>query len=159
MWDMYVLPLPSAGSDQDIETDLSAAAREYTANHAATPLRYKKVMLAYDGSPFSKKALDVALTIVQEIGAKLLIVGVVPLPKRASVSALQETVNRAHKLLSRKFYKIRLDGMNEGLKIETMIALGDAPELTRYNAERFRSHLIILGYLECRSRETNEESQ
>lgn len=159
MWDTYVLPLPSAGSDQEIETDLSARSREFTADHPAVHLPYKKVMLAYDGSPFSEKALDVALTITRELGAKLLIVGVAPLPERASMADLQETVDRAHKLLSRKFYKIRLDGMNEGLQIETMIALGDAGELTRSNAERFRSHLIVLGCPECRSRETNEESQ
>jgi hypothetical protein len=158
MSDTYVSPLPPAGSDQDSQ-NVSAAAREFTANDPATQIPYKKVMLVYDGSPFSEKALEVALTMAEEFNAKLLIVGVVALPERVSIADLQETVNQAHELFSKKFYKIRLEGTNAGLQIETMIALGDAGELTRYNADRFRSHLIVLGCPECRSCETNEENQ
>jgi nucleotide-binding universal stress UspA family protein len=106
---------------------------------------FRRILLLHDSSPGAEKVLDLALDVARYFKAKLLILGVGPLPDRSHVCELHTVVEDARVRLSRKFYEIRLSAMNEGLWVETMLALGDAAELTLRNAERFRASLIIVG--------------
>jgi nucleotide-binding universal stress UspA family protein len=105
----------------------------------------KKLILAYDGSRSSEKALDLALSVMRSFKARLHIVGIASLPPTSRAANLQAILERFRKRFSTKFYKIRLNAMNEGLQVETMLTLGDPIELILANAERFHAGLIILG--------------
>ena len=145
MWETDISSSLAQESDRSAKGDQPARKGARTVDHSAIQISCKNIMLTCDGSPFAEKAFQVARTIAQELGARLLIIGVAPLPPNPGIADLEHTIDQAHERFSRRFYKIRLDGMNEGLQIETMLALGDAGELTWRNAERFRVHLIVGG--------------
>ena len=105
----------------------------------------KKVILAYDGSRSSGKALDLALSVTRSFKARLHIVGIASLPPTFRAVNLQTVIEQFRTRFSKKFYKIRLNAMNEGLQVETMLMLGNPVELILGNAERFHAGLIILG--------------
>jgi len=111
---------------------------------------FRRILLLYDGSPASEEAISLALDMVRCFKAKLLIVGTTPLPDRSNVSELKAIIEDVRARLSRKFFEIRLKSMNEGLWVETMLAVGDPAELAARNAERFRASLIIVGGMRVR---------
>ena len=149
MWDTAVSPSSTQQSNQRTSSDLPQESAS-TLDCNAIPTPCKKVLLSYNNSSAAEKALPVARRIAKEQGAKLIILGVSPLAPRPGVADLESRVDQARERFSKKFYKIRLAGMNEGLQIETLIALGDASELTWRSAERFHAHLIVVGCPEFR---------
>lgn len=147
MWDTCVSRSSAEESKETAQPDLPRQEGETGASRFAVRVPYRKVMVTYDGSLSSEKAFDVGRAIAQEFNAKLLVLGISPLPPNPSVLDLQSRIDDIRERFSRRFYKIRLDGMNDGLQIDTMLALGDAGELTRHSAERFHAHLIVVGDL------------
>jgi nucleotide-binding universal stress UspA family protein len=125
--------------------DGRATALAFKIDHSLNRGSVKKVILAYDGSRSSEKALDLALSVTRSFKARLHIVGIASLLPASSATNLQTIIERARKRFSKKFYEIRLNAMNEGLQVETMLTLGDPVVLILGNAERFHAGLIILG--------------
>lgn len=146
MWDIHVSLSPVEESIEKAHPNLPTRDGATGTSHSEIRIPCKKIMLTYDGSLLSEEAFQVARTIAQEFNAKLLILGVAPLPADPNISELQNRIEDARQRFSRRLYKIRLDGMNDGLQIETTVALGDACELTRRIAERFHAHLIVIGH-------------
>jgi len=109
---------------------------------------FRRILLLYDNSLNAEKTLELGLDVARRCKAKLLIVGVGPLPDRSHLSELHTVIEDTRIRLSRKFYEVRVNAMNEGLPVETLLALGDAAELALRNAKRFRASLIIVGTLE-----------
>jgi nucleotide-binding universal stress UspA family protein len=145
MWDECIFPLLTRACDRDTTLEASVSSAPLISDQPSIRFPCKKILLTYDGSPSAEKALQVALAIALEFNAKLLVMGVAPLPPVPDATDLQRTAERAQELFSKKLYKFRLDGMNEGLQVETLLALGDPGELSRYNAKRFHTHLIVVG--------------
>ncbi len=145
MWDTDASPSSTQESDRNTKGDQPTREGICTVDRSMIRISCKKVMLTCDGPSFAEKAFQVARTIAQELSASLLIIGVAPLPPNPGIADLGNTIDRARERFSRRFHKIRLDGMNEGLQIETMLVLGDADELTWHNAERFHADLIVSG--------------
>jgi nucleotide-binding universal stress UspA family protein len=108
---------------------------------------FRKILALYDGANGAERApaLELGLDVARCFQAKLLIIGVSPLPDSPDPFELETIIEDTRVRLSRKFYKIRLNAMNEGLWVETLLALGDPAELTVRNAKRFRANLIIVG--------------
>jgi len=119
-----------------------------TTNRVLHRAPFRRILLLYDSSLNAEKTLELGLDVARRFKAKLFIIGVAPLPDRPDSSELHTAIEDTPTLLSRKFYEVRLDAMNEGLCVETLLALGDAAELALHNAERFRASLIIVGTLE-----------
>ncbi len=114
-------------------------------DHFLNRVFVNKVILAFDGSRSSEKALDLALSVTRSFKARLHIVGIASLPPTSSAANLQTIIERVRKRFLKKFYEIRLNAMNEGLQVETMLTLGDPVVLILGNAERFHAGLIIVG--------------
>jgi nucleotide-binding universal stress UspA family protein len=128
----------------------SASTKDRAASIALNTVRgvahapFKRILLLYHGSHGAEKSLHLGLDVARRFKARLLIVGVTPLPCGSDLSELQAIIEGMRVRLSRKFYEIRLNAMNEGFWVETMLALGDPAELIVRNAERFRASLIIV---------------
>jgi nucleotide-binding universal stress UspA family protein len=123
-----------------------APADAFNIDRSSNRVAVRKVILAYDGSRPAEKALDLALSVTRSFKARLHIVGIAALPHTSSAADLQTIIEQVRKRFSKKFFEIRLNAMNEGLQVETMLALGDPVELTLGNAERFHAGLIVMGY-------------
>jgi nucleotide-binding universal stress UspA family protein len=153
MWETFASPFLAHELVGETDADQSRARSVCSTDHSSLQTRYKKIMLTYDGSPLADKALEVALELAQQFKAKLLIVGVEPLPPQPGITDLQKRIDQARERFSSKFYAIRLNGMNDGLQVETMLVLGKSGELTRYNAARFHARLIVMGIQRTSSNE------
>jgi nucleotide-binding universal stress UspA family protein len=172
MWDSYGLPSATKRFDATVPirpcpvgfaASVRSAAKDFSSirrhdleafatvdafniDRNSNRLPVKRVILAYDGSRSAEKALDLALSVTRSFKARLHIVGIAALPHASSATDLQTIIERARKRFSKRFYEIRLNAMNEGLQVETMLTLGDPVELTLGNAERFHAGLIVMGY-------------
>jgi nucleotide-binding universal stress UspA family protein len=145
MWDGDVLPSAIKGISIHPCPAGIPPVRAFKIDRSLNLVSAKKLILAYDGSRSSEKALDLALSVMRSFKARLHIVGIASLPPTSRAANLQAILERFRKRFSTKFYKIRLNAMNEGLQVETMLTLGDPIELILANAERFHAGLIILG--------------
>jgi nucleotide-binding universal stress UspA family protein len=145
MWDGDVLPSAIKGISIHPCPAGIPPVRAFKIDRSLNLVSAKKLILAYDGSRSSEKALDLALSVMRSFKARLHIVGIASLPPTSRAANLQAILERFRKRFSTKFYKIRLNAMNEGLQVETMLTLGDPVVLILGNAERFHAGLIILG--------------
>lgn len=108
-------------------------------------LPFRKVVVGYDGSRQSQKALGRARDLARAIGAKLLIVGIEQLPASDGLMSLQEAVEDARRRYEEVFYRLRLQGMNEGQQVDTLLSLGCGLDGFLRTAERFHADLIVIG--------------
>ncbi len=126
------------------ETSVSIA--RVATNRSEIPAHRKMIMLCCDGSATGEKVLHNVLSSALELKSRVLILGVTPLPLGPSAVDLRKAVQSAHEHFSQKFYRIRLDAMNQGVQVDTMLTLGDPAEVTRRNARRFHAGLVVVGY-------------
>jgi nucleotide-binding universal stress UspA family protein len=108
-------------------------------------LPFRKVVVGYDGSRQSQKALGRARDLARTIGAKLLIVGVGQLPASDGLTSLQKAVEDARERYGEVFYRLRLQGMNEGQQVDTLLSLGYGLDGFLRTAERLHADLIVIG--------------
>ncbi len=106
---------------------------------------FGKILVGYDGSPGSESALSIARELALASKAKLYLVGVECLSVSACSEALQAAVHSALRRYEETFYRIRIAGMNEGLWVETFIALGHPAVCLLRKAQRLKASLLVLG--------------
>lgn len=110
---------------------------------------YKSILVGYDGSKASRKAVEKATKIAKVFGAKLILVTVIPSPVPfvgellvPGTFELTETIEAAKRELEKMAKE--LSEIHE-IKVEYQVLQGDpAEELTRY-AEEKGCDLIIVG--------------
>jgi nucleotide-binding universal stress UspA family protein len=106
---------------------------------------FRRILLAYDGTPQDLKALEQARSLARILQSKLFIIGVDELPTENSAEALRDTLEAVRNRYQRVFYEIRLEGMNEGMQVDTAMSLGKpAEDIIRW-AERMHVSLIVIG--------------
>jgi len=106
---------------------------------------FGKILIGYDGGPDAERALRMARELALASKAKLYLIGVECLPESASAEAFQAAVASALKNYEEVFYRTRLGGMNEGLHVETFIALGQPALWLIRKAQQLRARLIVIG--------------
>jgi len=103
-----------------------------------------KVLLAYDGSENSQKALEWVLNFGQQTSILTVIVKVFELPDDME-TGMEGSIKSIHKGLKEQLEKLALIFIEKGLSAKTVILEGDpAAKLIQY-AERERVDLIICG--------------
>jgi nucleotide-binding universal stress UspA family protein len=105
---------------------------------------FGKILLAYDGSADSIRALSIARELALACKSRLYLIGNELLPESSCSEAFRVAVDSAVKRYADAFYRIRLAGMNEGLPIETFIALGDPVACIVAKARQLRVSLLII---------------
>jgi nucleotide-binding universal stress UspA family protein len=112
---------------------------------------YKKILLGYDGSEPSKKALSKAIELAKEFNAQLCIVGVVRPFEFAAIDFIppeeieeyeREEISKEEKYLKEAAQKAREEGIEPNLKV---MEGEPAEELMTY-ADENGCDLIIVGY-------------
>ena len=110
---------------------------------------YKNILVGYDGSEASRKAVEKATKIAKTFGAKLILVTVIPspvplvgellVPSTARSTEAVETAKRELEKMARELSEIH------EINVEYQVLQGDpAEELTRY-AEEKGCDLIVVG--------------
>ncbi|NPA05430.1 MAG: universal stress protein [Crenarchaeota archaeon] len=110
---------------------------------------YKHILVGYDGSEASKKAVQKALDLAKVLGAKLHLVTVVPSPVPLvgellvpEVITVSEILESAEKTLAKLAQEIE---STTGLPVEYTVAEGDPAEEIVETAKRCGCDLIVVG--------------
>jgi nucleotide-binding universal stress UspA family protein len=105
---------------------------------------YKNIVLAYDGSKFSNKALQEAVSLAKSSGGSLLILSVVDITDEFESEAPGLTDKMTEKLL-----KLAQRGLGKavaaGVKARVEVHVGDAYEMIVDIAKKKKADVIVMG--------------
>jgi len=105
---------------------------------------YKNIVLAYDGSKFSNKALQEAIGIAKSSGGSLLILSIVDITDEFESEAPGLTDKMTEKLLklSQKALKKAVDAK---VKAKAEVHVGDAYEMIVQISKKKKADVIVMG--------------
>lgn len=105
---------------------------------------YKNIVLAYDGSKFSNKALQEAINIAKSSGGSLLILSVVDITDEFESEAPGLTDKMTEKLL-KSAQKALGKAVTAKVKAKVEVHVGDAYEMIVETARKKKADIIVMG--------------
>jgi nucleotide-binding universal stress UspA family protein len=101
----------------------------------------QKVLLAYDGSEHSRRALEIAAQMVKSFGATLTVLSVVPVhPGRVPIDPWDDTEVHAAELVEAR--RLLLE---QGIEAHMIESAGNVPEVIERYAEAGSYDAVIVG--------------
>ena len=105
---------------------------------------YKNIVLAYDGSTFSNKALQEAIRLAKSSGGSLLILSVVDITDEFESEAPGLTDKMTEKLL-KSAQKALWKAVAAKVKAKVEVHVGDAYEMIVETARKKKADIIVMG--------------
>jgi nucleotide-binding universal stress UspA family protein len=117
---------------------------------------FRRLLLAWDGSPPARTALHLAVDLARRYEAEIVAVSVAPAPAHAETEEdRRESVEAARRFLHESFARVRDRAERAGVAIEHVIVEGEAAEpaddLVRY-AHEHGFDLVVAGHHRGRNR-------
>jgi nucleotide-binding universal stress UspA family protein len=106
---------------------------------------FETILVAYDGSPQSQRATDVAFLMSEAMGSKLVIFAVIRPPEPAARAELNAIVDAAREHYEQSFVQLRERAKRAGLELKTEIEVGHPAEHIVRRAEQTHAGLIVMG--------------
>jgi nucleotide-binding universal stress UspA family protein len=106
---------------------------------------FETILVAYDGSPQSQRATDLAFSMAESMGSKLLIFAVIRPPEPAARAELNAILDEGREHYEQSFAQLRERATKAGLVLETEIEVGHPAEHIVHRAEQTRAGLIVMG--------------
>lgn len=144
----------------DVQRIDRAASKMSLHLHGGVPTftkKYGKILVPYDGSKYSKKALSEAIDIAKEFGAELHVINVIDISTDVPSSVLQGTINKKIKKLSREIlepHKAKVNTLlqekvkmckREGVNIFCEVMMGKPADSILKFAKDHHIELIMIG--------------
>ncbi len=105
----------------------------------------QRILVAYDASPHSEHAVNVALSIAGDMKAKLLVLAVVHPPELAEIAEFNAVLEDSRERYERSFAPIREQARQKEIDLETDIVVGHPAEQIIHRAETIQASLIVMG--------------
>lgn len=106
--------------------------------------QFKRILVSYDGSRESEKALCVALAMAGELGSHLSILAVAQ-PGEVANGTTNPLAENTRRLYASKLGRVADLATHGGIRLETTIAVGHPAEQILERAEREHPDLIVIG--------------
>ena len=106
---------------------------------------FRRILVAYDGSQQSEKAVDLAFSLAECVDAAILVFAVARPPEPATSVELNAVLDDAREHYQEGFRKILEKAQTIGLNVRTDMAVGHPGEQIIHRAEADGIDLIILG--------------
>lgn len=106
---------------------------------------FRKILVGYDGSEQSNKAVDVALSLADCIDSTVLVFAVARPPEPSTSVELQAVLDDAREHFEDAFKKIMEKASGHDLNVTTAMAVGHPAQQIIHRAETDRIDLIVLG--------------
>ena len=106
---------------------------------------FRRILIGYDGSPESEKAVEIAFSLAGCMDAKVQILAVARPPEPATSVELEAVLDDAREHYEEGFDRIRAKARACELEVETDMAVGHPGEQIIHRAEKDGIDLIILG--------------
>jgi nucleotide-binding universal stress UspA family protein len=106
---------------------------------------FRKLLVGYDGSVQSEKAIDIAFSLADCLDATVLIFAVARPPEPSTSVELEAMLDSAKEHFEKEFEKIMVKARDQRLDMKTAMAVGHPAEQIIHRAEVDAIDLIILG--------------
>jgi len=106
---------------------------------------FRKILVGYDGSEASERAVDVAIDLAQCTDAEILVLAVARPPEPATRVEVDAVLDDAREHFSDGFIKVRERAKSAEVHLETLIEVGHPAEHLIHQAEVIHAELIIVG--------------
>jgi nucleotide-binding universal stress UspA family protein len=107
---------------------------------------FRKLLVGFDGSPESEKAVEVAMQLSECLDATVVVFAVAQLPKPATRVEVQAILDDAREHYTVAFEKLVSSAKERGLDLKTEIAVGRPAEQIIYRAEVGGIDMVLLGH-------------
>ena len=108
--------------------------------------RLRRILVGYDASAESEKALKIALALGESTDSKVLVLAVARPSEPETPGKAASLLNGARERLERALTELRGRVQKNGSKIETQVAAGHPAEAIISKAREDNADLIVLGY-------------
>jgi nucleotide-binding universal stress UspA family protein len=115
---------------------------------------FQRILVAWDGSPSARRALDLAIDVARRYGAEIVAASVAHSPAHAETEEdRRESVEAARLFLEQSFQRVRDRADRAGVPVEQVIIEGDEPadDIVRY-AHEHGFDLVVAGHHRGRRR-------
>jgi nucleotide-binding universal stress UspA family protein len=106
---------------------------------------FRRLLVGYDGSPQSDKAIDVAFSLAECVDSAVLIFAVARPPEPCTSVELEAVLDDAREHYEEGFKKIVEKARGHQLEVQTAMAVGHPAEQIIHRAKKDGIDLIILG--------------
>lgn len=106
---------------------------------------FRKILVGYDGSAQSDKAVDVALSLAECVDSTVLVFAVARPPEPSTSVELEAVLDDAREHYEEGFKKIMNKARGRDLTVTTDMAVGHPGEQIIHRAEKDAIDLIVLG--------------
>lgn len=114
-------------------------------DHRRHNAHFRKIMVGYDGSKPSEKAVEVAFSLAQSMDCNVLIFAVARPPEPATRVEVDAMLDDAREHFEEGFKQITKCAEDLGVALETAIAVGHPIQQIVHRAETEQVDLIVLG--------------
>ena len=106
---------------------------------------FRKLLVGYDGSPQSEKAVDIAFSLAECLDATVLVFAVARPPEPATSVELEAVLDDAREHFEEGFKTILEKARSYHIEVKTDMAVGHPAEQLIHRAEMDGIDLIVLG--------------
>ena len=106
---------------------------------------FRKLLVGYDGSPQSEKAVDIGFSLAECLDATVLVFAVARPPEPSTSVELEAVLDDAKEHFEEGFKKILEKARSNNIEVKTDMAVGHPAEQLIHRAEADGIDLIILG--------------
>ena len=106
---------------------------------------FRRMLIGYDGSPQSEKAVELAFSLAQCVDSTVLVFAVARPPEPATSVELEAVLDDARQHYQEGFRKILEKARAHDLNVRTDMAVGHPGEQIIHRAEKDGIDLIVLG--------------
>ena len=106
---------------------------------------FQRILVAYDASPHSEHAVNVALSIAGDMKAKLFVLAIVHPPELAESAEFNAVLEDTRDRYERSFAPIREQAKQREIELETDVVVGHPAEQIIHRAESIQASLIVMG--------------
>jgi nucleotide-binding universal stress UspA family protein len=120
----------------------------YTWTGQAEPktVNFRRILVGYDGSPSSEKALEAALAIANTLASAVEVLSVIQPPEPSTSTELNAVLDDAREHYEKAHRRIAQAAAANGLRLDTDVKIGHPAEQIIHRAELGRADLIVLGH-------------
>ena len=106
---------------------------------------FQRILVAYDASPHSEHAVNVALSIAGDMKAKLFVLAIVHPPELAESAEFNAVLEDTRDRYEHSFAPIREQAKQREIELETDVVVGHPAEQIIHRAESIQASLIVMG--------------